>query len=179
MSDQDNTKLKTAAAGPAAYERILKRFYSSIDQVEQYSWSLLEEKIREAAEVELTAEEMTREELDLLQAYLQRDLADLGYFIHKTGEGVAAWLNFDLNILELKLAQMLSGLADQTRLDHAYLEQRLAHGPQEYIAGEVATAGTLRCLNCGTLVKLERTALIEACHECDTKYFHRESHKPS
>lgn len=180
MTDQNDKKplmLQTPLAGPAAYERILERLYTSIDQVEKYSWPLLEEKIREAAEVELTAEEMTREELDLLQAYLMRDLADLGYFIHKTGEGVAAWLNFDLNILELKFSQMLTDLADQTRVDYEYLEQRLTHGAEEYIAGEVATVGTLRCLNCGTLVKLEQTALIEACHECGTEYFHRESNK--
>lgn len=180
MTDRDKRKLSVPempASGPAAYERILERFYASIDHAEQYSWQLLEEKIREAAEVELTAEEMTREELSLLQAYLKRDLADLGYFVHQTGEGVAAWLNFDLNILELKFGQMLSALADQTRLDHAYLEQRLAHGADEYMTGEVATVGTLRCLNCGTLVQLEQTALIEACHECGAEYFHRDSHK--
>lgn len=178
MTDQDNRKPlipDSPASAPAAYERILERLYSSVEQVEQNSWPFLEEKIREAAEVELAAEEMTREELDLLQAYLQRDLVDLGYFIHKTGEGVAAWLKFDLNILELKFGEMLTGLADKTRLDHAYLEQRLAHGPEEYIAGEVATVGTLRCMNCGTLVALEQTALIEPCHECATEYFHRDS----
>ncbi len=180
MTDHNQPKQTVTEDTPsatAAYERILERVYLSIENLEQQSWPLLEQKIKEAAEIELAAEDMTREEIDLLQAYLRRDLADLGFFVHKTGEGVAAWLNFDLNILEFKLGELLKGLADKTRLDHVYLEQRLSHGPEEYVAGEISTAGTLRCLNCGTLVTLEQTSVIEPCDECDARYFHRESNR--
>lgn len=178
MIEDDNERSEKIAApdgAPEVYERILEKVYLSIENLEQQSWPFIQDKIREAAEVEQAAEEMTREELDLLQAYLQRDLSDLGYFIHKTGEGVAAWLKFDLNILELKLAKSLKGIADKTRLDQTYLEQRLAHGPEEYIAGEVATVGCFRCLNCGCLTKLKETAVIEPCDECGSRYFHRDS----
>lgn len=172
---QNQTLAKLSESAPEVYERILERVYLSVEDLEQQSWPLIQEKIREAAEVELTAETMTRDELDLLQAYLKRDLADLGYYAHKTGEGIAAWLKFDLNVLEDRLKQMLKGMADKTRLDQTALQQRLEHGPEDYIAGEVATVGTLRCLSCGSLLKLEKTTIIEPCHECESRYFHRDT----
>ncbi|MCW8884682.1 MAG: zinc ribbon-containing protein [Motiliproteus sp.] len=160
---------------PAVYNRLLERVYLSIDGFEKRSWPFIKEKIEEAAEVELAAEEMTREELDLLQAYLKRDLKDLGYYAHKTGEGVASWLKFDLNILEQRVVEMLKELADKTRIEQVELNQRLGHGPEDYIVGEISGVGTLRCLECGSLVQLTEAAVIEPCHQCQSHYFHRDS----
>lgn len=162
-------------AAPDVYNRLLERVYLSLDKVEEQSWPYIKQKVAEAAELELAAKEMTREEVDLLQAYLQRDLREAGTVLHKTGEGIANWLNFDLNALEFAVTEKLFGLADKTRIDQTELQLRLDHGPEDYLAGEVAAAGQLRCLNCGALVKLPQTALIEPCHQCQKGYFHRDS----
>ncbi len=171
----DKKKPKLSNDAPDVYNRLLERAYLSLEQVEAQSWPLIKQKIEEAAELELAAKEMTREELDLLQAYLQRDLREAGTVLHKTGEGIANWLNFDLQALEFAITEKLFGLADKTRIDQTELQQRLDHGPEDYLAGEVAAAGRLRCLNCGALIKLQQTALIEPCHQCQQRYFHRDS----
>ncbi|MFT6915672.1 MAG: hypothetical protein ACJAWL_001982 [Motiliproteus sp.] len=160
---------------PDIYNRLLERVYLSIEQVEAQSWPLIKQKIEEAAELELAAREMTRDELELLQAYLRRDLREAGTLLHKTGEGLANWLNFDLQALEYAVVEQLFGLADKTRVDQTELQLRLDQGPEDYLAGEVAVAGQLRCLECGTVVKLEKTSLIEPCHQCASHYFHRGS----
>ncbi|WP_207063350.1 zinc ribbon-containing protein [Motiliproteus sp. SC1-56] len=174
-SDRKPDRPEHSAKAPEIYNRLLERVYLSVEGLEEKSWPFIKRKIEEAAEVELAAEEMTREEMDLLQAYLKRDLKDLGAFAHKTGEGLAAWLKFDLNVLEQRVADMLGSLADRTRIDYTELQQRLDHGPEDYLAGEVAGVGTLRCLDCGSLVSLHRTAVLEPCHDCGCHYFHRDS----
>jgi hypothetical protein len=166
---------KHSENAPEVYYRLLERVYLSVENFEERSWPFIKEKIEEAAEVELAAEEMTREELGLLTAYLRRDLKDLGIFAHRTGEGVAAWLKFDLNALEQRVVDMLKSLADKTRIEQTELQQRLEHGPEDYISGEIAGVGTLRCLECGCLARLPRIARIEPCHECGNRYFHRSS----
>jgi len=173
--DVDKTATDHSENAPAVYNRLLERVYLSLEGFEERSWPFIKEKIEEAAEIELAAKEMTQEELDLLQAYLKRDLQDLGYYAHKTGEGLASWLKFDLNILEQRFVEMLNGLADKTRVEQTELNQRLEHGPEDYIAGEVSGVGTLRCLECGSLLQLRQTAVIEPCHQCKSHYFHRDS----
>jgi len=157
----------------AQYDRVLSRLRNDLKNAENRSWDFLQEKIEEAVELELTAEEMTRDEMDLLSAYLKRDLKRLGYYAHETSEGIAAWLNFDLNILEQKVAQQLMDLADRTRIGIAELEQRLQHGEDQYAAGEIAAAGTLACLICGEKVTLTKTSRIEPCHKCGSEGFIR------
>lgn len=160
---------------PDIYNRLLERVYLSIEEVEAQSWPFIKQKIEEAAELELAAREMTRDELELLKAYLLRDLREAGTVLHKTGEGIAYWLNFDLRALEHAVVEQLFGLADKTRVDQTELQLRLDHGPEDYLAGEVAAAGQLRCLECGALVKLEQTSVIEPCHLCAGHYFHRDN----
>lgn len=177
MTDKEssNNRPELPEGAPDVYNRLLERVYQSVGQAENQSWPFIKKKIEEAAEVELAAEEMTREELGLLQAYLQRDLREAGGWLHKTGEGLAQWLNFDLQALEHTVVERLFGLADQTRVDQTELQQRLDHGPEDYLVGEVAAAGQFRCLECGALAQLEQTSVLEDCHQCGSGYFHRHS----
>lgn len=156
-----------------AYDRILKRLLADLEVAEIRSWDYLQERIEEAAKLELTAEEMTRDEMDLLAAYLKRDLKRLGYYAHETGEGIAAWLHFDLNILEKRVGELLMGLADRTRIDQEALRERLSHGEDDYLSGEIATVGTLACLNCGATRELTETSRIGDCRVCGKGYFRR------
>ncbi len=173
--DKKNDPPRVSREAPEVYNRLLERVYLSVENLEERSWPFIKEKIEEAAEIELAAREMTREEMDLLKAYLQRDLRGLGTVLHKSGEGLAAWLDFDLNILEYRLAQMLTGIADRTRLEQAELQQRLAHEPDQYLAGEVAGVGTLVCMNCGTALCLTETRVLESCSGCGGRYFQRQT----
>lgn len=171
QNEPEQTSLGDAAV--KVYDRIVERVYRSVDSLEERSWPFIKERIDEAVELELVAREMTREELDLLGAYVRRDLSELGRIAHKTGEGIAALMKFDLNVLEQRVVEMFDLLADPSLVDQAELQQRLEQGAETYMAGEVAAAGTLNCLACGVVIHLAETRLLEPCHGCQGRYFHR------
>lgn len=159
----------------AAYDRVVKRLESSLADVEIKSWAFLQQQIEEAVNVEQAAEQMTRDELDLLGAYVKRDMQALGHYSHRAGEGMAAFLKFDLNYLEHQVKESLLALADHTRVDQELLREQLDHDAEQYIAGELATVGTLECLECGMPHRLLSTVIIEPCQKCGANYFRRVS----
>lgn len=173
MTQSDDKKRGLASAD---YDRVLLRLTKDLRNSEARSWDLLQEKIHDAVELELAAEDMTRDELDLLKAYLARDLKKLGFYAHETGAGVAAWLKFDLNALEHTFVEQLKLIADQTRVGQEALRERLDHDEDQYLAGELATVGTLECLNCGAQLELTKTEKLQPCQSCQESYFKRVSH---
>ncbi|MDR9426463.1 MAG: metalloendopeptidase, partial [Marinobacter sp.] len=80
--------------------RMLERVQTRLREVQKTSLETLEDEIQRAAEFEYDLEEMTREEVDLLSAYLKRDLQHLMQFVDETGEGLKEWLQLDLSMLE-------------------------------------------------------------------------------
>lgn len=175
MSDKKHSPEAGSADRSREYDRVLDRLRRDLETAEHKSWDYLQEKIDEAVRLELTAEEMTRDEMDLLGAYLKRDLKQLGYYAHETGEGIAAWLNFDLNVLEQQVARQLMELADKTRIGIAELEQRLSQDENHYMAGDIAAAGTFACIACGASVTLTSTARLTPCGQCGSEQFVRDT----
>jgi len=175
MSNPDIKPSKGGKPSPGQYDRVLKRLTMELEDAELKSWDYMQQKVEEAVELELTAEEMARDELDLLGAYLMRDLKKLGFYAHRTGAGVAAWLKFDLDILEERTLRMLLDIADKTRIEQELLREKLSHDDSSYVAGELATAGTLKCLQCGQSVMLKSTSVIQPCHQCQNHTFERMS----
>ncbi|WP_286220351.1 zinc ribbon-containing protein [Marinobacter apostichopi] len=156
------------------YDRMLERVQGRLKLVQETSLDTLEEEIKNAIEFEYELEEMTREEADLLGAYLQRDLAHLMHFVDETGEGLTEWLQLDISLLEHQLADRLLSVADQTRVDTLELNQKLENdNAGHYISGEVATAGMFRCLNCSHMRCLTATSHLEPCDACGSHYYER------
>ncbi len=174
MDNNENRTPKHSPSAPAAYDRILDRLRERLDKASEYSWDYLQQQIEEAAEVELAAEEMTRDEMELIKAYVRRDLSQLGYYIHETEAGVAAWLHFDLNVLERRIAERLLDLADRTRVEQELLREQLEHGENQYLAGEIAAPGTLECQVCGQQQRLTESSVIQPC-SCGAVVFTRRS----
>jgi len=174
MSKQEPQTPKHSENAPAAYDRVLERLRQQLDEAGEVSWDYLQERIEEAAELELAAAEMTRDEVELMKAYLRRDLKQLGYYAHETGDGLAAWLHFDLGVLEEKARQALLDLADKTRIQHELLREQLDHDEDQYLAGEVSAPGTFRCLQCGETQQLKATDRIAPC-SCGGVVFERVS----
>ncbi|MDY6890130.1 MAG: metalloendopeptidase [Pseudomonadota bacterium] len=173
---RDEPKTPNHSEGaPHAYDRVLERLRQRLDEAGEVSWEYLQQQIEEAAELELAAEEMTRDEIELMKAYLRRDLKQLGYYAHETGEGIAAWLHFDLGVLEEKMRQALLELADKTRIEQELLREQLAHDEDHYLAGEVSAPGTFRCLQCGQTQQLEASDKIAPCSHCGAVVFARVS----
>ena len=131
--------------------------------------------IDEAVELEQAAEQMSSDEASLLSAYIARDFRSLASFLHRGGEGVAAWLNFDLDYLENISKEQFLKIADKTVLDNLLLSEKLECSDQQYLRGEVCLQGTLRCLNCKNEHRVLQIETIEACGHCGSDYFERVS----
>ena len=156
------------------YDRMLERVQDRLKLAQETSLETLEEEVGNAIQFEYELEEMTREEADLLGAYLQRDLAHLMHFVDETGEGLTEWLQLDISLLEHQLADRLLSVADRTRVDTLELNQKLENDDAgHYISGEVATAGMFRCLNCSHMRCLTATSHLEPCDACGSHYYER------
>jgi hypothetical protein len=156
------------------YDRMLERVQARLKQMPDATVQALEEEVSNAVEFEYELEEMTREEIDLLGAYLKRDLEHLLQFVEETGEGLAEWLQLDMSLLEQQLADRLLSVADQTLVDTLTLQHKLDNKTAgNYIAGEVATAGMFQCLNCGHMRCLTATSHLEICDACGSHYYER------
>ena len=170
----DNQRRELGSNAEKAYDRMLSRVESRLAEAEARTWERLQEEIEDAVTLEQELAELTREEINLLRAYLRRDLSHLLGFITRTGEGVREWLTRDLEWFENRVLELLFSIADPTRLDTMELQQKLADRDAEhYFAGEIAMAGVLRCLNCAALITLPATSRIEACAHCGGHYFER------
>ncbi|WP_372988293.1 zinc ribbon-containing protein [Marinobacter sp.] len=157
-----------------AYDRMLERVQTRMKELQETSLETLDEEIQKAVEFEYELEEMTREEADLLGAYLERDLKHLMHFVDETGEGLKEWLQLDISLLEHQLADSLLSVADQTLVDTLELRQKLENDDAgHYISGEVATAGMFRCLNCSHMRCLTATSHLEPCEACGSHYYER------
>ncbi|MEQ9544677.1 MAG: zinc ribbon-containing protein [Marinobacter sp.] len=156
------------------YDRMLERVQSRLNELQETSLETLEEEVQKAVEFEYELEEMTREEADLLGAYLLRDLEHLLHFVEETGEGLTEWLQLDIALLEHQLADRLLSVADKTLVDNLELRQKLENQEAgHYISGEVATAGMFQCLNCGHMRCLTATSHLEPCEACGSHYYER------
>lgn len=172
MTDSERHRFSAKAA--RIYDRMLSRVEKSLAEREVKTWETVREEIANAVAFEQGVEELTRDEVDLLAAYLERDLAHLLHHVSSEEESdVREWLQLDIALVERGLVDMLFSIADRTTLDTLELTQKLQHPADKYMAGEVATAGVLRCLECGEVKYLKETTHLEPCSACGSHYFER------
>ncbi|MGB0732309.1 MAG: zinc ribbon-containing protein [Pontibacterium sp.] len=160
-----------------AFQRLLHHTLAQVQHSEQVTRESLQSTLDEAVELELAAEELTKAELSLLAQYVKRDFSQMGYYLHESGEGLASWLNFDINVLEETLRQGLLALADNTRVDMEILRERLDAGEMLYMTGEFATPGVFGCCACGAETSLLAPRKISTCDNCGSDQFYRSTYK--
>ncbi|PIE42867.1 MAG: metalloendopeptidase [Gammaproteobacteria bacterium] len=171
MSDKIPPKLSQKAVH--AYDRIIHRVESAVADIENRTWETIKKEVDDAIEFEQGVAELTREEIDLLGAYVKRDLEGMMRFVSETRHGLAEWLKIDVALVEKKMKESLFSIADKTRVEQMELEHKTHHDHGIYVKGEIASPGMLQCSECGYMVCLTQTTMIEACHECDNHYFKR------
>lgn len=160
-------------ANPQNYDRILDNLIHKLDDSGVKTWEFIEQQIEEAVAIEQAAEELTKDEAQLLAAYLRRDLKSLGFTLHEVGATLAQWLKFDLALLEQSVVERLLAVADRSRIDYELLREQLDHGEEQYLSGEVTVPGTLRCLHCSAQQQLQQTGRIQPCADCGGLVFER------
>jgi len=160
-----------------AYERIINRVEKSLEKAEEVTLEELKNGVDQAIEFEEDVEELTKQEVSLLGAYLKRDLNSFTHFMGKTGKGLAEWLKFDMALLENKLQSLLQQVADKSVLEQQRLEDELdEHDEEVYASGEYVVAGTFVCTNCDEEQEFIKPGFLMSCAECGGDRFLRSSH---
>jgi hypothetical protein len=154
-----------------AYEQMLERARAAVDDAEEATPKLraMLEKAREQM-VELG--ELSREEAHKISGYIERDIEDAAHYLAETGEDLRAWWRFDLELIEQRMLDAFTSVADQTRLQLQQWSER-ARQASLYQAGQITGPGTLICDNCGTKIQFTRAGRIPACAECGGLSFKR------
>ena len=159
-----------------AYERMLKRTRERIDDAEE-STPKLRDWLEKARDHMVELGELTREEANRIAEYIERDIEDAAHYLVDTGEDLKTWWRFDLKLIEDRLLDAFTGVADQTSVQLREWAERAqqARADKRYKSGEITGPGTLVCSNCGARLHFQRATRIPDCAECGSKEFRRDS----
>jgi hypothetical protein len=171
MSEQEQTH-SAAEKLITAYNRMMQRVRNTLDQAGDQAVPSLERNIEHAKEKAIELGELTREEAEKIAFYLRRDMQDAGEYLARTGRELGDWLEFDIDLIEDRLLDIFSLVADKTKLELMQFEQELREGPA-YHTGEITGPGALMCDACGEIVHFHATGHIPPCPACRETHFHR------
>jgi predicted RNA-binding Zn-ribbon protein involved in translation (DUF1610 family) len=157
-----------------AYDDMMMRVKTAIEETEESTLPALQRFIHNARDTAVELEELTKEESEKIAYYLQRDLQDAGKHLAETGHELSDWLRFDIHQVEERLLSVLSRVADHTRLEILQFEHDIEEGPA-WNAGEVTGPGTLVCASCGAIMRFHSTGHIPECPNCGHTVFHRKT----
>ena len=158
-----------------AYHRMLERLKLAVDRWEHGADTTLHRTLDEVQEKATELDELTREEAEKVGEYLKRDLQDAAVYLNDSGKEMRDWLRFDMQLVEDRLLDAFSSVADKTRLELLELQQRADAGG-EWHSGEVCGIGTLECKSCGEQLHFHAPGHIPPCPKCHGTTFRRISH---
>ncbi|HIJ21494.1 MAG: zinc ribbon-containing protein [Gammaproteobacteria bacterium] len=130
----------------------------------------LQELIAETREKSAELSELTREEVDEVSRYLHRDLEATGNYLAETGEDLGRWFHMEEALVEDRLKELFTQLADPTRIALERLDAD-ARASQNYLSGEVIGMGQLKCSACEHTLQFNQTSIIPRCPECNGTLF--------
>jgi len=157
-----------------AYEHMLKSTHEMIARAEKETVPAFRELLHKTRDNMVELGELTREEANKVSEYVERDIKDAAIYIADTGEDLKKWWRFDLDLMEQRMLDAFSHVADQTSLQlRNWAEQARQAGL--YHTGEVTGAGTLVCEACGAEMHMHKTGRIPPCPKCRATEFKRPS----
>lgn len=151
------------------YDKILENLYNLKNSVEDFSREDLSMKIDYARTKLSDFENITKEEIDLVTAYLHKDITAATSHLTETKNNIKDWLKKDIELTEDRLLHWFVNVVDQSRVELQQIETFL----HEWHAGEVTSIGVLECKNCGETITFSETQLIKNCPKCDGEVFHK------
>jgi polyhydroxyalkanoate synthesis regulator phasin len=132
----------------------------------------LRELLEKARDNMVELGELTREEAYKVSEYIQRDIEDAATYIAETGQDIQDWWRFDLQLIEQRMMDAFTKVADQTSLQLAQWAE-VARQLTLYQAGEVTGPGTLVCDRCGAETHFVKAGRIPPCADCGGLTFKR------
>jgi polyhydroxyalkanoate synthesis regulator phasin len=157
-----------------AYEHMLKQTHETLEQAEKESVPAFREMLEKARDNMVELGELTREEAVKVAEYVERDIKDAASYIADTGEDLRKWWHFDVGLMEQRMLEMFSTVADQTSVQlRGWAEQ--ARRASLYHTGEVSGPGALVCDACGAELHMHKTGRVPPCPKCHATSFRRPS----
>lgn len=156
----------------AAYDTMMERVNLLLDKAEHQALPILQKNINLAKQQAIELKEVTSEEAEKLSSYLTRDLHDAAQHLSQSGKELSTWLHFDIELVEDRLLDIFSKVADKTSTELAQLAAQ-AKQAAEYHTGEITSIGTLACKNCENLMHFKKTGRIPPCPKCHKTVFMR------
>ena len=157
-----------------AYEQMLKQTHETIEQAQQESAPKFREMLNKVRDNMVELGELTREEAEKVSDYIKRDIEDAANYIAETGQEMRDWWRFDLELIERRMMDMFTQVADQTSLQLAQWAEN-ARKMSLYQAGEVTGPGTLICDRCGAETHFIKAGRIPPCADCGGTSFRRQA----
>ncbi len=116
---------------------------------------------------------LTQEEVHKVSDSVQRDIEDAAHSLtDDSTDSLAAWLKFDIEMIEDFALDAFMSVADKTRLQLAEIEQ-LARQTNTYKNGDITGPGTFNCTQCNKEISFKTTSEIPECPACGNKTFQR------
>ncbi len=170
MSDSD--KKDSVDKLVDGYERMLKATHEAIEETQKETTPALRDMLEKTRDRMVELNELTREEAQKVSDYVMRDIQDAAEYIAETGEDLREWWRFDMQLMEQRMLDMFSRVADQTSLQ---LQQwaEVARQASLYQAGEITGPGTLACDKCGAETRFVKAGRIPPCQDCGGTTFNR------
>jgi vacuolar-type H+-ATPase subunit H len=155
-----------------AYDRMLKHTHDAIAEAHKETVPRMRELVEKARDQMVELGELTREEAGKVADYLERDIKDAATYIAATGEDLRAWWRFDLGLVEERMLNIFTSVADQTSLQLREWAEQARQAPA-YRTGEITGPGTLVCEGCGEELTFAKAGRIPACPKCGGAGFRR------
>ena len=156
-----------------AYDHMLEGVRDWIQELEDATVPAIEKALDNAREKTMELNELTREEADKVGEYLRRDLLHLGEHLdEKKDDDLRSWFRMDLELIETKLADLFSSVADRTTVELERLRE-IASLSEYWSTGEITGPGILECTACGEQLHFSKTGHIPPCPKCHATSFKR------
>jgi len=161
-----------------AYDKMAQRLHDAVERAEKLAIPTIDENLKQAQEKAIELGELTREEANKVAHYLKRDLEDVSAYLQATQIEFSEWLSFESSLVEGKIGDWISLVADKTRLEWDKLSLDAIKATL-YHSGEVTGLGTLECTNCKQTLNFKKTGHIPPCPKCHKTEFKRHNKKVS
>lgn len=167
MSDKNDSEKQIHG-----YERMLERARELLGETRDDLKPKVQMALDDAAEKATELGELTREEAEKIGDYLKRDLHSAGeYLASEEAKDLSNWLRFDIELVEDRIIDALSLLADPTQVELAQLAEQAQLAA--WRTGEITGPGTLTCVSCGETLHFHKTGRIPPCPKCKGTTFSR------
>lgn len=156
-----------------AYNRMMAQVRQTAEEAGREVRPAMTHLVESAKEKAVELGELTRDEAEKVGEWLRRDIEDAAdYLAGDEARDLIDWLKFDIRLVEERLLEIFTSVADKTRLELIEL-QRAAERASEYHTGEITGIGALKCKGCGQEMHFHATGHIPPCPKCHGTRFDR------